>query len=557
MKENPVCRRCFVILSLIAVLIFINGRLPARADEGSPADRLQQAWQNIRDAGSYRFISDIDQTLIPRPVPEMIGQQETALSLALDGATVLPDRAYMDLRLVGADHDDVVAMLRDGGQSFTIENGELKPVDDALNLTLSTDSVLTYLAAAENVVQMSPPDGHPELVRYGFDVSGPRFAEVMRKQAEAQLQAEPGAPEGLTVKPVPFLQRLTGHGELWVNQDGLPVRQVIDIEMSEVNAQYDARLHMVANLSGYGQVESLPRAVQGADGIWRLEGLVRGAGEDTTSLSQATTPAIRYADALAADASTGWWDRLAGASPIHIPSTVLTLLLVLAAALLFIRLYRRHPRRAYGLVVFLLVPLMVLSPVLQSGSVLAFTERRAKAAEARQAAVPEMLSALGLEMEDAQPAAAASDTSADPDVHTRSIRAAVGSGLALNVGGELAVQATSLLQANGDTSSLARCGDIDSGTDTDGDTLDDAVELCLGTSRYSTDTDHDGIPDNAEVAGFDYAGKHWESDPLEPDSNDDGTMDTLEWPSTQLAPDGQAANLRSGRRRRPQYLGRR
>ena len=133
---------------------------------------LQRAWQDVQSAGSYRFISDVDQTLIPRPVPEMIGRQETALSLALDGAMVLPDRAYMDLRLVGAGRDGAVGMLRDAGQSFTIQDGELKPVDDALNLTLSTDSVLTYLAAAENVVEMSPPDGHPELVRYGFDVRG-------------------------------------------------------------------------------------------------------------------------------------------------------------------------------------------------------------------------------------------------------------------------------------------------------------------------------------------------------------------------------------------------
>ena len=203
---------------------------------------------------------------------------------------------------------------------------------------------------------------------------------------------------------------------------------------------------------------------------------------------------------------------------MHVPSTAVTLLLVLAAAFLFIRLYRRHPRGASSFIVFFLVPLMVLSPLLQSGSVLAFTERLAKAEEQRQAAVPELLGALGLETADAQPAAepavAAPDAARDTEARTQAVRGAVGSGLALNVGGELATQATSLLQANGDDSTFARCGDLDSGTDTDGDGLDDAVELCLGTSRYTTDTDHDGIPDNAEVTGFDYAGKHWESDPL-------------------------------------------
>ncbi|MCJ7738447.1 MAG: right-handed parallel beta-helix repeat-containing protein, partial [Anaerolineae bacterium] len=543
MNKTSVRWTRIVILPLMAILIAASGRLPARADTGGPAEMLQHAWRNVQDAGSYRFISDVDQTLVPRPVPEMIGQQETALSLALDGAVVLPDRAYMDLRLAGAGHDGSVGMLRDGGQSFTIQDGELKPVDDALNLTLSTDSVLSYLAAAENVVLLSPPDGHPELVRYGFDVDGPRFAEVMRQRAEAQLQAEPGAPEGLTIKPAPALQRISGHGELWVNARGLPVRQVIDLEMPEVNAQYDARLHMVANLSSYGQVESLPRAVQGPDGTWHLEGSVMGAGEDTAALGPAMTSSSQASKASEIDASAGWRSRLAGESPLHVPSTAVTLVLVFAAALLFIRLYRRHPRRAYTLVVFLLVPLMVLSPILQSGSVLAFTERQAKAAEERQAAVPEMLSALGLETEDAQPAAEPAVTAPDAatDARAGSAQAAVGSGLALNVGGELAVQATSLLEANGDTSAFARCGDVDSGVDTDGDGLDDAVELCLGTSRYSTDTDHDGIPDNAEVTGFDCAGKHWESDPLKPDSNDDGAMDTLEWPSTELAPDGQAA----------------
>ena len=129
----------------------------------------------------------------------------------------------------------------------------------------------------------------------------------MRQRAEAQLQAEPGAPEGLTVNQVPALERLTGHGELWVNARGLPVRQVIDIEMPEVNAQYDARLHMVVNLSSYGQIETLPRAVQGPDGTWHLEGSVTGAGDDTAALGPAMTSRVRRRRSTSPPAGGAGW----------------------------------------------------------------------------------------------------------------------------------------------------------------------------------------------------------------------------------------------------------
>src|SRR5512136_340895 len=95
------------ILPLIAILITSSGRFPARADIGTPDEMVQRAWRNVQDAGSYRFLSTADQALIPRPIPQMIGQTDVRLTLETDGAVVLPDRenaaassrAYMELRV--------------------------------------------------------------------------------------------------------------------------------------------------------------------------------------------------------------------------------------------------------------------------------------------------------------------------------------------------------------------------------------------------------------------------------------------------------------------------
>ena len=217
-------RNLWILISLVclfAVLAVSGETSPANGAGLTPAQMLQQAWQNAQDTGSYRFLSDIDQLLIPRPVPEMIGQQETALSLTSDGAVVLPDQAYLEMGVADEQNSRSVVILRDGQQSFMLQNGELKPVENVLSLTSQTNDMLGYLAAANQVTLLDPPQGHPNLQRYGFIIDGPQYAEYVRQQAEAALKAEPGAPQGISIKPMPVLEQLSGQGELWVNEPGL------------------------------------------------------------------------------------------------------------------------------------------------------------------------------------------------------------------------------------------------------------------------------------------------------------------------------------------------
>ncbi len=65
--------------------------------------------------------------------------------------------------------------------------------------------------------------------------------------------------------------------------------------------------------------------------------------------------------------------------------------------------------------------------------------------------------------------------------------------------------------------------------DCDGDGLSNAQEQAIGTDPNQADTDGDTITDTLEVAGTDYRGQHWRSNPLEADSNRDGRPDNQEW----------------------------
>ena len=515
-----------VTLAIVMVMMAASGRLPTRADVASPAEMVQRAWDNAQSAGSYLFASDVTQTLIPRPVPEMIGERDTTIKLALDGAVDLPDRAYLELSVASGGREQAATLLRDGPQSFLLQDGELKPVEDALGLAAPSSDMLSYLAGAEEVTLLAPPEGHPELTRYGFALDGVAFERYIRAQAEEALRAEPGAPDNLTLREVPSLQKLSGQGELWVNAEGLPVRQVLDVEMPEVSEYYGAQLHLVVDLAGYGKVQTLPKAVQGADGAWKLEGtlteVARPYGDAPAAVAevhQSAPPPLALAGPLP-EAHAAPFSFL----PLTIAPSSLALFALIAVALVVIRLYRRNRRHAYVLITAILLPILVLSPVLQAGQVVHFVDRQAEAAQAAEEATPALLEALGVEQ--AAPSVAVHDEETGRAVTA----SAVPQLLDTSRGAQLLVESESALE---------RCGEGEAGVDTDGDGLTDQVELCLGTDPLQEDSDRDGISDKVEVVGFTLNEQHWDSDPLSADTNRDGIPDTLEW-SGDLAANGQA-----------------
>lgn len=509
-------RRPLILTVLLALLLLLQpADAPYLLAQGSrppatPADALRTAWERARQAGSYRFLSTAEQTLTPRPVPQMIGQGGTRLTLESDGAVILPDRAYLEMRVAQVTvRSASVALLRDGAQAFMLQGGELVPVNDPLSLAAPTTDYLGYLAGAEHVVLLDPPQDHPQIVRYGFDLNGPRFAAYVRDQVQALLDSQPGTPPGVQLRPASALAQMSGRGELWLNAQGLPVRQVLDVELPQATVEYDARLHMVVDLSGHGQVASLPKAVQGSDGKWQLEG---GVGIGGALTSPGDSPAPNPQSLI----------------PLHVSPSGLFLFLLAALGIILIRYYRRQPRHAYVLIAGVLIAAMVATPLLQAGQIVSFSERQVRASAERAATQQQLLQALGLA--EASPTPTQQSPVPPQAVATRAMEFSQKVPQGLPTRAPRPVQSVQA-QATGQSSAATRCGEGSTGTDTDGDGLSDAYELCLGVSPYASDTDGDGIPDGVEVNGFDLGGRHWTSDPLQVDSNKDGRLDALEWPA--------------------------
>jgi uncharacterized repeat protein (TIGR01451 family) len=192
-------------------------------------------------------------------------------------------------------------------------------------------------------------------------------------------------------------------------------------------------------------------------------------------------------------------------SPIISPSSIILFLTCFTFSVI-IYLSRRYPHKVYAVISIAVILSMLLGPLLQMTQIVRFQERTALASE------PNPENSEQFPADSGQLALAAEQlplTTYDSPLST------------LN---------SPLSTPN------SFCGSGDSSIDTDGDTIDDASEYCLGTNPYAVDSDNDLITDTLEIDGFDLGGQHWVGDPLEADSNGDGLSDFSEWP----APAGEA-----------------
>ena len=102
-----------LILAMTAWLAMdISGAPP------SPEDIVQRARQRVEEAGSYRFTADVEQTMVPRPLPEMIGQRSQRFDLRLEGEALAPDYARMEVSAEAMSGYPSVTLHPDGRGHF-------------------------------------------------------------------------------------------------------------------------------------------------------------------------------------------------------------------------------------------------------------------------------------------------------------------------------------------------------------------------------------------------------------------------------------------------------
>jgi hypothetical protein len=156
-------------------------------------------------------------------------------------------------------------------------------------------------------------------------------------------------PPNVTLSPSPLLQRTTGHGELWVDARGLPLRQVVYLSMPEVNEEYDAQVHLVVDYD-FGEAGDLAAASGQAGGLIGTIGRL---------------PPFR------------------DLAELHISQTDV-LFILLAMTLSFGLIGWRRRRRLYGLIAVTVSLSMVVVPLLQADGVARFFARQAEAANSTQ-----------------------------------------------------------------------------------------------------------------------------------------------------------------------------
>ncbi|KAA3664489.1 MAG: tandem-95 repeat protein, partial [Chloroflexi bacterium] len=442
------------------------------ADEAPPpAQNLDEAYQRVLDAGAYDFSSVIQQTLVPRAIPEMIGETNHNLNMYLDGEVELPGNGRLRLSVEGAGLDPTPVMLvHENGSSFMMKENEQIPIENPVGFAAPTGDYLSYLAAAENVqpcdiTQAPLPDA---TTCYTFDINGEHFAEFTRIQMQKQMQANGTLHPNSNLEPSLMLSNMVGSGKIWIDANGLPLRQKVDLDFTELSDLYDARVSMVTDY------EFDETAVQ------------------TVIAAQTPVKSLLSWDRTALN-------RLGTAVNAAVPNAVILLFFVVSV-LLLIALRRR--RWMYTFVAVAIILIMLTTPMLQVVSYTRFYTRQAAFAASKESLIETL---------------AVSDTVDAVEMETNT---------------EMAVSQQDIAPAAVvpyEPSSY--CG-LGGNSDRDGDGLADDTEHCLGTDPNNPDSDGDLIMDSDEVQGFVYGqtvSRTWYTDPLNPDSNNDGLDDGSEW----------------------------
>lgn len=324
-------------------LDWLKARLTLPEESDSPEAALEAAYQRVVSAKEYEFSLDGEQTLIPRAEVNMIGQTQQSVDIKVVGEVTLPDYSMMSISMEGLGLDATpVAMVLEDGESYLLRDGEKIPMENPVGLAAPNGDYLSYLAAAKNV-QLCESESAPfdtAVSCYTYDIDGPAFAEHVRQQLQAQLAQTPGATAlGLNASASPLLQQMSGQGKVWLDANGLPLRQKVDMHMPEVDTYYDADVSMYID--------------------YQFEADAVAAALTSVSMLPSSQQVI---DAV----------------QTSLPNAIV-LVLFLTIAVLLILLRRR--RWMYSFIAISITVIMVATPLLQILNAELFSLRRAYAAE--------------------------------------------------------------------------------------------------------------------------------------------------------------------------------
>lgn len=248
-------RRPVVLFLCLFLLITI---LPAAWGQEQPA--VEQAWQLANAIGRYEFSSTIVQTT--RPLPKLVnaGLSPTVEKLYVEGAA---DTAAETLALkiwsqggeTVSGHGAIEMDVRDGVAFGRVNNSAWHPVEDASTLFAPGQDPLGFLHAAGSMTHIGRERSATGIAydRYTFSLDAAQYAAYMRDQMEAELQKRGELPSGLRLGVSQNLAQIEGEGEIWLAEDGLPLRQIMHLTLPEESLQ-QLSAEITTDFTAWGQL---------------------------------------------------------------------------------------------------------------------------------------------------------------------------------------------------------------------------------------------------------------------------------------------------------------
>ncbi len=494
MKNRPAHR--FALFILISLLLLLASVLHANAASPAAREAVHEAWYKADAVGKYQYATTLRQTTHPLPTLANVGLGPVTEAIYLEGETDRPaDGLHLKLWSgAGSVVQDSGALeiKIEGGRAFGRANGsDWEAIEDISTLFAPGRDPLGFLHAAQDIRRLGATDASitdalipmQSITRYAFRLDGPTFAATMRDQFEEELRRRGELPVGLRLDLARLYLDMTGEGEIWLNQDALPARIILDVQFPP---------------TGQEQVEV-------------------AITTDFYNWDSARLAAMSTGNPFAAVATL--------LSPENLNKGAQSLawtLVVVAFALLFWN--HRGSKKLYTGLAAVVIASMLVTPLLQSMQVEAFYD--AYGASADQTSSAHASARAGSNAPAAPLSAGASQSN----------RLALPPRLPnLQTSGEDNHLPFIDDGTDSDGDGLTDVQEEIIGTDpdnpdTDGDGLSDGIEVNeLGTSPLLADSDGDGISDYHEVRGYTAPdAAKWYLDSFNADTNLDGLQDGLE-----------------------------
>lgn len=231
-------RRIALVVTAAAAVLTVGGLSWRTAAAGEP-DPLTAAWERAHDAGSYRFRSDLEQVVTPTGGVTGVGRTTSVRQFHLEG-TADPGESTVEFGVwagggsLAVDRPTVEIRIADGTTMRRTDGGDWVESADTSSTVAPAGDTLGYLVAARDVTELGTATvGGRKVTKYAFELDGSAFATAMADRLEDDLRSRGELRPGTQVQPSAFHRDTTGEGELWVSEDGLPVRQTLQLVFPE------------------------------------------------------------------------------------------------------------------------------------------------------------------------------------------------------------------------------------------------------------------------------------------------------------------------------------